>query len=111
MPPARIHAAQMLAPLPAIPLSASLAWARVILTYLCRHHRLPNLSAAPRFTDMVQRRKLYDHDPRHTALMDKLAAKQRAADMLGKAWVTPTLWQGETPSIWASHGQTHRTFS
>ena len=55
---------------------------------------MPDLSAAPRFTEMVQRRKLHDRDPAQTQLMDKIFAKRMAADLLGPEWTTPTLWQG-----------------
>lgn len=65
-----------------------------MLTYLWRHGRMPDLDAAPRFTELVQRRKLCDRDPRHTSMMDKLAAKRAVAAKLGPDWVTPTLWQG-----------------
>ncbi len=65
-----------------------------MLTYLWRHGRVPNLVAAPRFTELVQRRKLFDRDARQTALMDKLAAKRIVAQVLGPEWITPTLWQG-----------------
>ena len=77
------------------PGSADSRWAqaRVMLTYLWRHHRLPDLSAAPRFTELVQRRKLHCRDPRQTGMMDKVAAKRMAADALGHEWITPTLWQ------------------
>lgn len=43
---------------------------------------------------MVQRRKLFDRDPRQTALMDKIAAKALAEAQLGREWITPTLWSG-----------------
>ncbi len=55
---------------------------------------MPDLVAAPRFTEMVQRRKLFDRDDRHTALMDKLAAKRAVANVLGPEWITPSIWQG-----------------
>lgn len=76
--------------------SANSHWAqrRVILTYLWRHRRLPDLNNAPRFTEMVQRRKLFDRDARYTALLDKVAAKRAAGIMLGQEWITPTIWQG-----------------
>lgn len=76
--------------------SADTAWAqmRVMLTYIWRHQRIPELAAAPRFTEMVQRRKLYDRDPRHPPLLDKVASKQLAANLLGPGWTTPTLWHG-----------------
>ena len=65
-----------------------------MLTYLWRHQRVPDLGAAPRFTEMVQRRKLHDRDPGQTSLMDKIAAKQMASALLGPEWATPTLWHG-----------------
>ena len=74
----------------------ALALIRVRLTYLWSHGRLPDTINAPRFTEMVQRRKLYDRDPRQVARMDKIAAKRMAARLLGPEWVTPTLWQRDT---------------
>lgn len=65
-----------------------------MLTYLWRHRRIPDLRAAPRFTEMVQRRKLLDRDPAQTQLMDKISAKRMAAELLGPEWTTPTLWRG-----------------
>ena len=88
--------------------------ARTSLTYAWRHCRWPDLDYGERFTEMVQRRKLVDRDARHPALMDKLAAKALAAQILGESWVIPTLWCGEalphfrpfaTPAILkANHG-------
>lgn len=85
-----------------------------MLTYAWRHQRVPDLVSAPRFTEMVQRRKLHDRDPGQTRLMDKIAAKQMASALLGPGWTTPTLWQGtalpssspcQTPAILkARHG-------
>lgn len=81
---------------PLAPASAGqgLARARIGLTYAFRHRRLPDLDAAPRFTEMVQRRKLFDRDSRQTVLIDKIAAKDLAEAQLGCEWVTPTLWTG-----------------
>lgn len=67
---------------------------RVSLCYLWRHHRLPDLQHPRRFTELVQTRKLYDRNPRQLQLMDKLAAKSLASQVLGDAWVTPTTWAG-----------------
>jgi len=47
------------------------ARARIGLTYLFRHQRLPDLTAAPRFTEMVQRRKLFDRDPQRRRCQSK----------------------------------------
>ena len=68
----------------------------MILAYAWRHQRVPDLVTAPRFTEMVQRRKLHDRDPGQTRLMDKIAAKQMASALLGPEWTTPTLWHGMT---------------
>ena len=46
------------------------------------------------FTELVQRRKLDDRDPRLPLLADKVAVKRLIADRLGSEWVIPTLWHG-----------------
>lgn len=46
------------------------------------------------FNDKVQRRKLFDRDPRYTDRVDKILVKQFVADKLGSNWITPTLWHG-----------------
>lgn len=68
--------------------------ARIALTYLWRHGRLPDLAAPTRFTEMVQLRKLHDRDPRMPLLADKVRVKAHVAARLGADWVTPTLWHG-----------------
>lgn len=73
---------------------ARAARAQVLTHYRRKLGRWPDLDDAPRFTELVQRRKLYDHDPRHPQLMDKVAAKALAAETLGREWTIPTLWQG-----------------
>ncbi|WP_236643618.1 ATP-grasp fold amidoligase family protein [Flavisphingopyxis soli] len=77
---------------PAAPLTAL---ARIYLTYGWRHRRLPQLADPVRFTDLVQWRKLFDHDPRQPRLADKVAAKAYARRLLGEGWITPTLWHGD----------------
>ncbi len=84
---------------PAMPFTreyaASLAtYLRLHLTYLWRHARPLSLRDPQSFTELVQRRKLSDRDPRMSALIDKLAVKQIVADRLGAQWTTPTLWSG-----------------
>ena len=73
------------------------ARAQVLSHYRRKLGRWPDLEAAPRFTELVQQRKLYDHDPRHPLLMEKLWAKAFAARTLGPQWAIPTLWDG--PSL------------
>ena len=107
--------AQSLAP--SRPLSAFL---RVHLTYLWRHGRRLSLDAPTRFTELVQRRKLFEHDQRLPVLIDKISAKRFVAEQLGDDWITPTLWSGtRLPEIscWPSpfvvksrHGCNQRRF-
>lgn len=67
---------------------------RIRLTYLWRHGRLPNLAHPTRFTELVQRRKLLDHDPRMGLFVNKVSAKAAASRMFGQDWIIPTLWTG-----------------
>lgn len=67
---------------------------RIRLTYLWRHHRLPDLDTPRTFTEKVQARKLACRDPRMPWLTDKLAAKAHVRAMLGPEWIVPTLWHG-----------------
>lgn len=78
---------------------------RIALTYLWRHRRLPDLDRPRLFTELVQRRKLTDRDPRMPELADKLAAKDFVRARLGSEWVVPTVWSGTrlAPSLTALH--------
>ena len=67
---------------------------RIAITYGWRHRRFVALHAPRRFTEMVQRRKLFDRSASHAALLDKLEAKKRVAAILGDDWIVPTLWYG-----------------
>jgi hypothetical protein len=67
---------------------------RAHLLYAVRHRRRLDLVDPRRFTEWVQWRKLFDHDPRQPALQDKLAVKRHVAELLGPDWVIPTLWHG-----------------
>jgi TupA-like ATPgrasp len=68
---------------------------RILLTYGWRHRRLARLDPPQRFTEWVQWRKLYDHDPRMPALADKLMVKRHVANILGHEWITPTLFHAQ----------------
>ncbi len=78
----------------ASPRTATLAPARIALTYLWRHHRLLDLDDPQTFTALVQHRKLHDRDARLPPLADKVLAKEIVADRIGREWVIPTLWHG-----------------
>lgn len=66
----------------------------VHLAYGWRHRRPLDLRRPVRFTELVQRRKLVDRDPRMPHLVDKVAVKAFVRDRIGANWVTPTLWHG-----------------
>lgn len=74
---------------------------RLHLIYGWRHGRLLRLTKPERWSEWVQWRKAFDHDPRQPLLQDKLRVKRHVAELLGPEWVTPTLWHGsllpETP--------------
>ncbi len=101
-------------------LSPAAVRARIALTYLWRHGRLPDLAAPTRFTELVQLRKLHDRDPRLPLLADKVRVKAHVAARLGAEWVIPTLWHGDAlPTVppWAPpfvvksrHGCKHCAF-
>lgn len=67
---------------------------RIALSYWWRHGRWPALREPRLFTECVQWRKLNDRDARMPLLADKVAVKAVVADVLGPAWITPTLWHG-----------------
>lgn len=67
---------------------------RLHLIYRWRHQRPLSLSSPTRFTELVQLRKLVDHDQRMPQLIDKVRVKRFVAGILGDEWVTPTLWTG-----------------
>lgn len=80
-------------PATTIPDRAGSAW-RIRLAYYWRHGRMPDLVRPTRFTELVQRRKLVDRDPRLPLLADKVAVKAWVTDRLGDGWITPTWWEG-----------------
>lgn len=66
----------------------------VRLEYLLYHGRLPRLNHPRTFNEKIARRKLTDRDPLLVPWSDKVLAKECAAKLLGREWVTPTLWSG-----------------
>lgn len=78
-------------PVDELPVGARL---RIAITYGWRHRRLAALDTPRRFTEMVQRRKLFDRSASQAALLDKLEAKKSVAATLGPEWAVPTLWHG-----------------
>ncbi|GGE94832.1 ATP-grasp fold amidoligase family protein [Sphingomonas prati] len=79
---------------------------RIGLTYLWRHGRLPNLTDPGLFSELVQVRKLREHDPRMPVLADKVGVKAIVASRLGREWVVPLLWSGsELPAQFPATGR------
>ena len=67
---------------------------RIALTYAWRHRRLLDLQDPQTFTELVQRRKLYDRNPMMPRRADKVAVKDFVGRTLGPEFVVPTLWAG-----------------
>jgi TupA-like ATPgrasp len=58
------------------------------------HGRLPNIFRARTFSEKIQRRKLFERDPRMPSRADKILVKDFVREKLGDGWTTPTLWFG-----------------
>jgi len=81
------------------------AWARtppgavtsVYLRYWRKHGRRPHLFAPCRYSEKIQWRKLFDLDPVHTVLCDKLAVRDLVAARGQADLLLPLLWEGDDP--------------
>ncbi|MFU8832213.1 MAG: ATP-grasp fold amidoligase family protein [Wenzhouxiangella sp.] len=62
--------------------------------YWRKFGRLPNISRPRSFNECVQRRKLFERDPRFTVLADKLAVRKHVAERVGEAYLTKVYWTG-----------------
>lgn len=54
----------------------------------------PNILFPKTLSEKIQRRKLFDRDPRLPLRADKIAVKDFVREKLGEDWITPTLWYG-----------------
>lgn len=54
----------------------------------------PNILAPKTFNEKIQRRKLFDRDPRYPQRVDKIEVKNFVRSKLGDGWTTPTIWYG-----------------
>lgn len=59
--------------------------------------RWPNFAAPTTLSELVQWRKLFDHNPLFPVLTDKLAAKRWAAERFPDLETPETLWIGDRP--------------
>jgi len=73
------------------------AVANIVFRYWRKHRRLPRLFAPRRYTEKIQWRKLFDLDPLHTTLCDKLAVRDWVAARAGEHLLLPLLWSGDDP--------------
>ena len=64
--------------------------------YLINTGRCLDLYNPVSYTEKLQWLKLYDHNPRYTAMVDKYAAKEIVASIIGAQYVIPTL------GLWSS---------
>lgn len=62
-----------------------------------RRGRLPNLAQPTEHADLIQWRKIFDHDPRFTLFSDKLATKYWAAEHFPDIRVAMPIWVGTVP--------------
>jgi len=69
---------------------------RIYIIYWWRHGRLPDLRNPQRFSELVQWRKLHDHNPMMPVMADKIAVKKQIGHLLGGEWIIPTYWSGRT---------------
>jgi hypothetical protein len=63
----------------------------VTLDHLRFHRSFPDLKNPKTLSEKIAWRKLYEHDPRMPALVDKIASKERMAARFGEGTVIPTL--------------------
>lgn len=70
----------------------------ISLQFYYRLGYFPNLRRPATFNEKIQHRKLYDRDPRMAPLIDKIAAKDIVAGVIGSDWIIPTLWSGRDPA-------------
>lgn len=62
-----------------------------------RQRRWPNFATPATMSELVQWRKVFDHNPLFPVLTDKLAAKQWAAERFPDLETPETLWVGDRP--------------
>ena len=69
----------------------------IILAYLLRLQRFPNLKHPKTFNEKLQWLKLYQHNPLYTTLVDKVAVKQYVSSIIGEEYIIPTIGVWDNP--------------
>jgi hypothetical protein len=67
---------------------------RIWTRYRLAHGRAPNLLRPRRYTEKIQWRKCFDHNPAFTMLCDKLAVRAFIAKRIGPEHLAELLWSG-----------------
>lgn len=72
------------------------------LMYFFKMNRKLNLDSPQRFTEKLQWLKLYDHNPKYPALVDKYEVKSYIAQLIGEGYLIPTLgvWNNTDEIDW-----------
>lgn len=69
-------------------------YSRIRAGYSQAFGKSPNVLFPKTFSEKVQRRKLFDRDPRYPQRVDKIEVKEFVREKLGDGWTTPTIWFG-----------------
>ena len=63
----------------------------VFLDYIRNLHSIPNLKQSKNFNEKLQYIKLYDHNPKYTKMVDKLAMREIIKEKIGEGYTVPVL--------------------
>ena len=63
----------------------------VFLDYIRNLHSIPNLKQPKNFNEKLQYIKLYDHNPKYTKMVDKLAMREIIKEKIGEGYTVPVL--------------------
>jgi hypothetical protein len=75
------------------PIDVAYIWFR----YFREHGRAPRLFHPVRYSEKIEWRKLFDFDPLHPVVADKLAMRAFVAEKVGAGALIPLLWMGDDP--------------
>lgn len=71
---------------------------RLSTEYRNAHGRRLRLFRPRTYTEKVQWRKAFDHDPRYPKLLDKLAVRRHISARIGEDLLVPVQWSGRRPA-------------
>jgi len=70
----------------------------ILLRFRREQGRWPHLLRPRAFSDLIQRRKLFDANPLFTTFTDKVAVRAFVRDKVGDDVLIPRLWEGNDPA-------------